>query len=286
MIRVQVPKARIHPAGKHDGPPRLELRTHDRRVAWTHARRTYQRLDHRATLDLVVVLANNPVLAGHRRMGQYSLEQIFARGPIHRPEFARLLRLGLINGLPNHRRPAGMQKLHRQRTDLGLLVHQTKVSRRYEFADDSKFDILVLTEFLEACQMDRRDGQNHPFLGFADPNFGVAEPLVFHRGAIEPNFGSQLLAHFADGAAKAACPAVGHRVVQAFIARLKEHIEDHLLGDRISDLNRSARYRFALAGQLHRTERRTVDPVATGSPTDGHDPITRLGLLVDLVDGQ
>ena len=174
MIRVQVPKARIHPAGQYNGPSRLELRTHDRCVAWTHAGRTYQWLYHRATLNFVVVLADDPVLAGHRRMGQDPFEQTLVRGPIQRPEFARRLRLGLINGLPNHRRPTRMQKLHRQRTDLGLLVHQTKVSRRYEFADDSKFDILVFAELLEACEMDRGDGQDHPFLGFADPNFGVA----------------------------------------------------------------------------------------------------------------
>ena len=174
MIRVQIPKARIHPAGKYNGPSRLELRTHDRCVAWTHAGRTYQRLDHRATLDLVVVLADDPVLAGHRGMGQDFPEQTFVCGPIHRSELARHLRLGLINGLPNHRRPTRMQKLHRQRTDLGLLVHQTKGSRRYEFAYDSKFDILVFAEFLEAFEMDRGDGQDHPFLGFADPDFGVA----------------------------------------------------------------------------------------------------------------
>ena len=60
---------------------------------------------------------------------------------------------------------------------------------------------------------------------------------------------------------------------------MEQYVEDHLFGDGVADLYGTARKGFALAGQLGRTERGAVDPVAPGPSADGHGQVARLGLL-------
>ena len=86
-------------------------------------------------------------------------------------------------------------------------------------------------------------------------------------------------AHLADGRAEAARAAVGDRAEEAAVAGLEDDVEDHLLGDRVADLDRAAGDRLALAGQLDRAERGAVDAVAAGPAADGDDPVARLDLL-------
>ena len=63
---------------------------------------------------------------------------------------------------------------------------------------------------------------------------------------------------------------------QAAVAGLEDHVEHHLLGDRVADLDRAAGDALALAGQLDRAERRPVDAVAAGPAADGDDQVARL----------
>ncbi len=128
-----------------------------------------------------------------------------------------------------------------------------------------------------------RNAEYHAFLGFADPDFGVREPLVLERRSIQPDFGSDVLPHFPDGAGESACPAIGDGRVEVPIAGGEQHIEHFFLFDRIADLNRPAREAFALARQFGARERRAVNSVTAGPATHGDDEVTRLRLLERLV---
>ena len=66
------------------------------------------------------------------------------------------------------------------------------------------------------------------------------KPFVLQRRAVQPDLGADLLAHLAHGAGEAAGAAVGHGVVQAAVAGGQQHVQHHLLGDRVADLHRAA----------------------------------------------
>ena len=151
------------------------------------------------------------------------------------------------------------------------VVLQFQSARRHEAADDRGLDILALAERLQSRPFIFGHGQDHPFLGFADPDFGVRQPFVFERGLFEPNFGADLLSHLADRARKAAGPAIGHRVKQPSIAGLEQHIEHHLFGDRVADLHRAAASLFAFVRQFDARKRRAVNAIAARAAADGHD---------------
>ena len=128
--------------------------------------------------------------------------------------------------------------------------------------------------------------QDHPFLGFRDPDFGVGQPFVFQRRGIQPDFRADVLTHFAHGAGEPAGAAIGDGVVQALIACHQHDIQQHFLRDGVADLDGAAGDRLALAGQFGRTERGSVNPIASGAAADRDDVIARLRLLPRLVAGQ
>ncbi len=123
------------------------------------------------------------------------------------------------------------------------------------------------------------DGQDHPLLRLGDPDLGVRQALVLERGAVEVDLGAKVLAHLADGRAEAPRAAVGDRAEQAPVAHLEDDVEDHLLGDRVADLDGAPGDGLALAGQLGRAERGAVDAVAAGPASDRDDPVARLDAL-------
>ena len=86
-----------------------------------------------------------------------------------------------------------------------------------------------------------RDGQDHPLLGLGDPDLGIREPLVLERRSLEIDLGAELGPHLADRRAEAAGAAVGDRVKEPSVAGLDDHVEHHLLGDRVADLDGAAR---------------------------------------------
>ena len=61
----------------------------------------------------------------------------------------------------------------------------------------------------------------------------------------------------------------------AEVSRLKDHVEHHLLGDGVADLNRAAGGRFALGGELDGAEGGAVDAVAAGAAADRDDQVAR-----------
>ena len=100
--------------------------------------------------------------------------------------------------------------------------------------------IFGLEECFEFWPIFRRDGEDHSFLGFADPDFVVSESFVFEGDFIEIDFGAEFFGHFADGAGESACAAVGDGVVEASlggISGLEDDVEDFLFGDGVADLD-------------------------------------------------
>ena len=71
--------------------------------------------------------------------------------------------------------------------------------------------------------------------------------------------------------------------VQPAVAGRQQHVEHHLLGDRVADLHGAAGERFAFVRQLGAGERRAVNAVAARAAADGDDQIAGLRLLERLV---
>ena len=117
-------------------------------------------------------------------------------------------------------------------------------------ADRRRLDALGRAQHAELIPVLRRHGQHHSLLSFRDPNLGVVQPRVLQRCILEPDFGPGLFAHFADRATEAAGSAVGDRAVETEVASLQDHIHDHLLGHRVSDLHRTAGQGLALLSQF------------------------------------
>ncbi len=191
----------------------------------------------------------------------------------------------LVARLAHHRRPAAVEKLHRQLADLVLAILELQPPGGQELADHRGLDPFAFGQLGKRLPLLGSDGQHHSLLGLGDPDFGVGQPLVLQRHAVEPDFGADRLPHFADGARKAAGAAVGNSVIQPPVAGREDHVEQHLFGDRIADLHGAAREAFALVGQLGRAERGAVDAVAARASADGHDIVVGLRLLERLVTG-
>ena len=153
------------------------------------------------------------------------------------------------------------------------MVFQHESAGGNELAEDRRLDALGRAQRVEFVPGLGRHGQHHAFLGFGDPDFGIRQTVVFQRGFFEPHFGADFFAHLAHSARQATRAAIGHGVEQPAIAGGEEHIEHHLFGDRVADLHGAAGDRFALAGQLRRTERGAVDAVAAGAATQHDDPV-------------
>ena len=113
-----------------------------------------------------------------------------------------------------------MQELHCHTTDFDSLIHQSQQSCRRELAEHRDFDIFAVAEFFQSLKVFGWNRHDHAFLSFADPNLGIAQASVFKGRFIEPNFGSNRFAHFADGTAEAAGPAVGYRRIKFLVPRL------------------------------------------------------------------
>ena len=75
--RVRVLNGRHHAAGEDDALPARRLRPDHRRVARPDLQRPHERLYDRAALHLVVVLANDPVLAGDVGMREQCEQRLF-----------------------------------------------------------------------------------------------------------------------------------------------------------------------------------------------------------------
>ena len=97
---------------------------------------------------------------------------------------------------------------------------------------------------------------------------------------VEIDLGTELGPHLADRRAEAAGAAVGDRAEEPPVASLEDHVEDHLLGDRVADLDGAAGDGLALAGQLGRAEGGAVDAVAAGPAADRDDPVAGLDALL------
>ena len=78
VVRIQIAVQRIHAARHRQAPSRLKQRSNHRRIARAIVLDADHRLDHAAALDFVVVLSDDPLLAGHVQAAE-NLCQV--RGP-------------------------------------------------------------------------------------------------------------------------------------------------------------------------------------------------------------
>ncbi len=130
----------------------------------------------------------------------------------------------------------------------------------------------------------RFHGQHHAFLGFADPNFGVAETGILEGRAFEPNLSPEFRSHLANGAREAPCTTIRDCVKQIFVTGLHDDIEHHLFRDRVANLYSAAAESFAFGGEFGRAKRRSVNPIASRASADRNDVIAGLGFFLDFIN--
>ena len=274
----------VDPARDGQPPARPAHRQDHRRVARPVVAIAHQGLDHGPALDLVVVLADDPFLAANVPVPEQGNEVGGGVEPLGQRQ--RTLRSGRERRGPGHRRASLVQEVHRQVAHDLAVVAEGEPAGGDELAEVGRLDVLGLAEGPQRRPGRRRHRQDHPFLRLRDPDLGVGEPLVLERGSLQVDERAEVGPHLADRRAEAPGAAVGDRMEEAAVAGLEDHVEHHLLGDRVADLHGAAGERLALAGQLGRAERRTVDPVASGSSSQGDDPVAGLNLLEGLAARQ
>ena len=194
-VRVNVGVLRVHAIGDGDTLGRPIDRRDDRRVTRAVLARADQRLHNARALDLVVVLANHPVLRADVPRRQNGLQ---VRSEVGLRLRRRLLVVGLPPcGDPSFAGDAAMEKFHVQLADLFAVVEQLEPLRVGELADDRRLDVLGGEERHDFVQMLRRHADRHSFLGFGDPDLGVGEPGILQRHLLEMHAGAEFLAHLA-----------------------------------------------------------------------------------------
>ena len=177
-----------------------------------------------------------------------------------------------------------MEEAHRHIADRLAVVRQFQAAFVSELADGGGFDTLGRAQTKKLVPLVGWDGEDHPFLGFADPDLGVGETGVFQRALLQPDDCTDVFAHLAHGRTEASRAAVGDRVVEALVAGLQHHVHHHLLGDGVADLDGSARDRFTFVSQLGGRERRAVNAVASRAASHRDDEVAGMDLLLDLAD--
>ena len=271
VIRVEVAVVRVHAATDHQPTTAGQFRTHNGSVAGSIALWADQRFDNAARLDFVIVLANHPVLAGNVVAAQ-DLEQCFRVGcGVAITDRQRLGLWWFIDRIANHGRTSVVQERHGDVADRLAVEVQLQTAGRNKATDRGGFDAFAFAQFSQFVPAFLWNGQDHSLLSFGNPDLGVSQTVVFERSFVEPNFGTELFTHLANGTAEATRTAIRDRVVQAAIASLHQHVEDHFFGDRVADLNGTAGQRFGFAGQFRTAECRPVDPVSSGASTDRDD---------------
>ena len=256
-------------------------RLHHRRIT----RRTvlaHQRLDHAATLHLVVVLANDPRLAGDVGVRQQRLQRFhkarhgrggrrchgpLQRGPRRIPHrFAR--RHG--NGV--------LQELRRDAAHLGAVPQQHQIARRRaEGAQLAHLHAMFIRERAQRGDATGRNRQHHALLRFADPHLGGRQARVLQRCAIQMHRGPQHATHLAHRARESTRATIGHAVEQrptVGVASRQQRIQRLLLRDRCANLHRVAEFVGVRVGQFGAGERRAVNAITTRAASQHHDHVT------------
>ena len=121
MVGVQLAVAGIHAASDHDAASRFEHRPKHGRVARTVLPSADQRFDDAAALHLVIVLPDDPFLAGDVGRAENLPQILGVVRTLRRRQRDRSRRL--VNGLPHHRRSAAVQEFHRQLADELAVAH-------------------------------------------------------------------------------------------------------------------------------------------------------------------
>ena len=132
-----------------------------------------------------------------------------------------------------------------------------------ELAEVGDVDAVARASPQQLVDVVRGNGEDHPLLGFGQPDLPRLEARVLERHGVELDVGADALGHLADRRREPAGATVGDRRPQMLGA--VEHVDQQLLGDRVADLHARP---GDLAGRgVHRRtgERRPADPVPTGS---------------------
>ncbi len=173
-----------------------------------------QRLDHRAALHLVVVLADDPVLGGDVRMREQREQGVVGRRRRRRARtrhgrrrrrrprrLARRVRAGRRAGTPSAggrpRRPRRAARARAPSVPKWPRSHASTSSRRQIAASASTFSGGTASTMRSCASV-------------IQISVG-AEPGVLERRALEVHLGAERLAHLADRAREAAGAAVGDR---------------------------------------------------------------------------
>ena len=253
-----------------------------------------------AALHLVVVLPNHPFLRADgvgcariaRRVsfcGSGILES--ATAEVHAERSVRLekLRVAACNCTSrcfthHDRGPPFVQELHVEVGDRVPLVAELQPPGRLECRPAPRPPRPRLSQRrFNSGHFVGRHRQHHALLRLADPDLGVAQPLVLQRRGFEVHGRAEIRAHLADGGTEPAGAAVGDRREQAAVAGLQDHVLHLLLGDGVADLHRPAADRFRFVREFEAGERRAVNAVAAGPAADRDDQVAGLHLLERLV---
>ena len=268
VIGVDVRVARADAVGDDHPFEGIEQRPDHRGVRRTVVGHAGERLDHRAALHLVVVLADDVFLGTDVQPAQQLPQGAAQVGA------CRQRGLGVFGWHPAGHHPHGRQplvdKLHVHVAHGFALVEQVKLARVREGAEHRGLHVHGRAQGHEFVELGRRHGQGHALLGLGDKDLPRLQAGVLQGGTVEVQFkAAGVLGHLAHRGGQAAGAVVGHAVIQPQVAGLQEAIEHLLLGDRVADLHRGGRRALV---QFLGGEGGAVDAVLADAAA-GHDDL-------------
>ena len=254
---------------QHDAAVTAEHATDDGAIGGTGAR-PEQRLDDAAALHLVVVLSDDPFLAGHVGRREH-VEQAGGERVVgaERPRSRFHSRWHVARRKPPPR-PALVEEVAVEFTGRPALPAEQESARTGEGADGRGLHPLVGRDLGELLPVGGRDGEHHPLLCLRDPGLGGGEAVILQRHAVEVDLRTERGGHLAHGAREPAGAAVGDGGEEPLPRRLQHEVDEHLLVDGVTDLHRTARLALAVTRQFDARKGGAVDAVAAGPPA-GHD---------------
>ena len=115
--------------------------------------------------------------------------------------------------------------------------------------------------------------QHHALLRFGKPDLPGLQASILQRHIIQHHRRTALGPHLAHRRREAARATIGNRAIQARVARLQQHIEHFLLGNRVADLHGTAHFTGSSVRQLSRRERCTVNTITASAPAQHNNRV-------------
>src|SRR5439155_722067 len=99
-----------------------------------------------------------------------------------------------------------------------LLIKEAEATRCFKRSKNGCLDPFAGTELLKPGPASGWNSQDHAFLRFRNPDFGIGEPFILEQCSVEMDHSAERLPHLADSGAEPPRSAIGDGMIEAQVA--------------------------------------------------------------------